>query len=400
MIIDFVPQSGTVVQVDCATAWATLSREADVENSDLKKLNIKIDLGRHHNRNKNPVSDNACKEFHKEVLRLKPEGTVLTETERAVITSNINQRIRRSGYSSKEICFKRDLVLNTNKDIDDKVIAGDIIESREKYHNEPNNFNFPNISIGLNVFLKSDKSKLKARQLYRIVDVYFKDKEKWVTIQKHDTQFRAKKYQVKAAEIIPLPGQAVSVSESDLDNRSRPLRKSAEKARELFSKLSSVYLSPKSPPSHGWDYEKMLEMFEAEDDTSFYSSPVPPQDNDNDHDTSSDSPTNDSSDTSFEDANENQSSSSTLSAGSRSDDQGPPLPARLPTNLNNVHNLADQLDIPEVHAAAIQGIIDSARDFNRQHPRPPPVPEQVLRKSTRNVSKPANYATFSRTGKK
>ena len=78
MIIDFVPQTGTVVQVDCATSWATLSREAEIENSDLKKLKIKIDLGRHHNRNKNPVSDNACKEFHKEILRLFQCTTGLT----------------------------------------------------------------------------------------------------------------------------------------------------------------------------------------------------------------------------------------------------------------------------------------------------------------------------------
>ena len=76
MILDFVPQTGTVVQVDCATSWATLSRESESDNSDLKTLKIKVELGRHHNRNKNPISDNACKEFHKEVLRLKPDGNI------------------------------------------------------------------------------------------------------------------------------------------------------------------------------------------------------------------------------------------------------------------------------------------------------------------------------------
>ena len=144
----------------------------------------------------------------------------------------------------------------------------------------------------------------------------------------------------------------------------------------------------------------MLEMFEAEDDISYSSPPVLPEDNASDNDSSSDSPTNDSSDSSFEDANENHSSSSTISAESPNHAVQPPLPARLPTNLNNVQNLSDQLDIPEVHAAAIQGIIDNAREFNRHHPRPPPVPEAVLRKSTRNVAKPSNYATFNRTGKK
>ena len=54
LILEFVPESGSTVQVDCATAWATLARESDTDNTDLKKLKIKIDLGRHHNKNKNP----------------------------------------------------------------------------------------------------------------------------------------------------------------------------------------------------------------------------------------------------------------------------------------------------------------------------------------------------------
>ena len=103
LIIDMVPQSGSTVQVDFATAWATLARESQQEGSELKRCRIQIDMGRHHNKNKNPISDGACKEFHKEVLRLKPEGTALTEIERALITSTLNQRIRKNGLSSKEI---------------------------------------------------------------------------------------------------------------------------------------------------------------------------------------------------------------------------------------------------------------------------------------------------------
>ena len=161
------------------------------------------------------------------------------------------------------------------------------------------------------------------------------------------------------------------------------MRKSAEKARELFSKLSSFYLSVNSPPTHGWDYKKMLELFEADDDIPFV---LPPnnQVNDENIESSSDSPTNDSSDD-FEDANENsQSNTSTLSP---TEEQTPTIPPRLPSNLSNVQNLTEQLEIPEVHAAAIQGIIDNAR-------------LQATRKSTRNVSKPTNYAVFSKTGKK
>ena len=64
--IETIPATGGIVQVDCATAFQTLKAEQDGEGSILKKLNIKVDLGRSHNKNKNPVAENAPKEFHKE----------------------------------------------------------------------------------------------------------------------------------------------------------------------------------------------------------------------------------------------------------------------------------------------------------------------------------------------
>ena len=51
LIVDLIPQSGTIIQVDSAIAWTTLSTQSLEENSDLKKLNIGIDLGRHANKN-------------------------------------------------------------------------------------------------------------------------------------------------------------------------------------------------------------------------------------------------------------------------------------------------------------------------------------------------------------
>ena len=159
MILDMLPQSGTTVQVDCAPAWQTLANESKRENSELKRLNINVDLGRHHNKNKNPVVDNACKEFHKELLRIKPNGSSLTAVELATITANMNQRIRKSGYSSKEICFRRDLIKNTGKDMDDTAIANDIIEDRKKKH-KTSNSNQEDIHTGHNVFIKQDRSKL------------------------------------------------------------------------------------------------------------------------------------------------------------------------------------------------------------------------------------------------
>ena len=147
------------------------------------------------------------------------------------------------------------------------------------------------------MFLKTDKSKLKARQLYKVIEVYTKNDEHWATIQKHDSQFRSKKYQVKFSEIIPLPGQAPKPQ--------RPVRKSAVKAREMFSKLNSVRQTTHVPPTHGWDYKKMLELIEFDDEESF-STPLIPNNPIHHHlsddSTDIDSPTHDSSDN-FTDAN-------------------------------------------------------------------------------------------------
>lgn len=432
LILDFVPHSGSLVQVDCATAWASLSKESDIENSDLMRLKIKVDLGRHFNKNKNPVVDNACREFHKEILRIKPDGGLLTETERAIVTSNINKRIRKSGYSSKEICFQRDLILNTNKGVDDKIVAGDIIEERQKKHPKSPKLNQSDIVVGMNVFLKNDKTKLKARQLYKVIEVFDKDNEAWITVQKHDSQFRVKKYHLKVSEVFPLPGQTVndiedSSSEPQTVPRDRPIRKSAAKARKMFAKLNKVNSLNQFYPMHGWDYKKMLELIEFDDEDFLTFQHLDENEilNDSNDSTDSDSPTNDSSDN-FEDANENNSCTLSPSLSDSSTITPPPVQPRLPTDLHRTQLLTDQLEIPEVQAASLQRIIDDARDFNRRHPSPrnpdsqsasvqrmindardfnsrhPYPPYTPPRRSNRVPSKPrpTNYAEFNRTGEK
>ena len=268
MILDMVPHSGTVVQVDCATAWQTLANESTTEKSQLKRLNITIELGRHHNTNKNPVSDNACKEFHKEVLRIKPEGTKLTDIERAIVTSNMNQRIRKSGFSSKEICFKRDLISNSNKPVNDEKIANDIIEDRKRRHKTPTDATQQQAHVGHNVFLKKDKSKLRARELYKVMETFSDNGEQWAIIQKHNSQFRIKKYKVKASELILLPGQEANItaelnqeytddstpdsaSDEDENRHTKPKRRAAMIAREKIAQTMMVKSKKKDPSTHG-----------------------------------------------------------------------------------------------------------------------------------------------------
>ena len=144
-IIETIPASGGTVQVDCATAFQSVKAEQDEEGSILKKLNIKVDLGRSHNKNKNPIAENAVKEFHKECLRISPRGGPLTEIERAQVTKSMNSRIRNRGFSSKEIAFQRDQITNQVKSISDMEMADQQYKQRKLQH--PANVSTPEKSF-------------------------------------------------------------------------------------------------------------------------------------------------------------------------------------------------------------------------------------------------------------
>ena len=74
-VIEFMPDEGAVIQVDCAPGLQTLASESKLNGSILKKLGIFVDVGRTLNKNKNPIAENCIKEFHKERLRLNiPTG--------------------------------------------------------------------------------------------------------------------------------------------------------------------------------------------------------------------------------------------------------------------------------------------------------------------------------------
>ena len=138
-VIDLMPETGATVQVDCAPGLQTLAAESKMDGSILKKLGILIDLGRIHNVNKNPVAENAIKEFHKERLRLNPAGGRISEIERSIITKNMNSRIKERGLTSKEMAFNRDQITNEVKICDDKTIQSGqtVSDKRGKMGNNP-----------------------------------------------------------------------------------------------------------------------------------------------------------------------------------------------------------------------------------------------------------------------
>ena len=89
-----MPDSGTTVRVDGATAFQALSKESDTPGTILNKLKIKIEVGRILNKNKNPIAENSIKEIQKEILRLTGKSGPITPIDLSLVLSNMNNRIR------------------------------------------------------------------------------------------------------------------------------------------------------------------------------------------------------------------------------------------------------------------------------------------------------------------
>ena len=210
LLADLVPENGTTVQVDAATSFQSL---AESKGKSLSKFKIQLDIGRVHNKQKNPIAENAIKEFRKEWLRLKPNGESLNDIELATITSTINSRIRLNGLAPKEVMLKRSIHDHHDIQVQDVSESSDQYKRRVKSNNQaklkdsliykrPLN---PDINVGDLVYLKSDLSKSRAREEYIVVKVFVKGGETWLLIRKTEKQFRNKDYLVKVSEVISAP---------------------------------------------------------------------------------------------------------------------------------------------------------------------------------------------------
>ena len=212
--IELIPESGGCVRVDPGSSLQTLAREASLQNEDsiFTRFNISIDLGRTHNPNKNPVAENAVKEFLKERLRLNPMGGPITETERILITKLMNTRIRDRGVAAKEILLRRDLVTNKPIDISDPELAEEQFTKRKQSHAKhfeqlagEHRQKIEKFKIGDRVYIRSSLVKTKGREEHKIVKLFTADNIYWATVRKADSQFRNKTYDVKCSEITKVP---------------------------------------------------------------------------------------------------------------------------------------------------------------------------------------------------
>ena len=197
------PQTNVVVRVDNAPGYKSL-----VGDTDLQQLHISIDLGRTHNKNKNPVVDKCISELITEILKICPDGGKITPITLSYAVNILNSRIRNRGLSAWEIMFQRDQNTFEALDIADNTLASEqreirarnqISSAKSKSRNGPPAV-ASNVLPGCLVYLKDDGDKTKARERYLVVS---KDND-FCVIQKISRSFRNVKYKVKPTEIYPV----------------------------------------------------------------------------------------------------------------------------------------------------------------------------------------------------
>ncbi|KAI8488896.1 hypothetical protein Bbelb_334140 [Branchiostoma belcheri] len=108
--------------------------QALVQDSWLANNHIQVDLGQHKNVNKNPVAERAIEEVREELRKADPFGQQVSSAQLAVITAQLNAKVRSNGLSSREFLFQRDQFCGKQIPISDKLLLEDQNKRRIDNH--------------------------------------------------------------------------------------------------------------------------------------------------------------------------------------------------------------------------------------------------------------------------
>ena len=168
-------------------------------------------------------------------------------------------------------------------------MAEDQVKRQKERHPSSVNSRSFEVNVGDNVFIMQDKSKLRGRELYKIIKRFQEDNEEWAIICKCENKFMSKEYKVKLTELMPAfsitettnkkPDDKISDDDSytnDYDDRpytqkSRPpTRKAAIKARRNWNEQQTSVRTCTDQSKihaithHGWSYDDWLKYVEDE----------------------------------------------------------------------------------------------------------------------------------------
>ena len=212
----------TKIRVDQAPGF----RKLITKKLDLEELGIMIDLGEVKNKNALALVDRKMNELHKEIKKLTPANNVIDIKTLAKATNIVNERVRGSGFSSKEILFSRDQWTQENLNLRDEAFVEDTMKKRIKDNEYSSKSKATikkpaaraNANEGQLVFLKQDGSKTNKRDLYLILSTDATTDS--ITICKLINTFSNKTaclqphnitYKVKQSDVFLAPNQPIEV---------------------------------------------------------------------------------------------------------------------------------------------------------------------------------------------
>ena len=253
LLLDLLPDTGTEVRLDAATAFHSLEIESLTSDTLLSKLGVRLVIGRTLNKNKNPIAENAVKEIQKEILRYKQSPGQISSVDLAIILRNINSRVRSNGLSSKEMMLRRDILSNEPIDTNDAEVIShkakartksSIASQKHKAKSRKSTLD-QSFNIGDLVMLREGSSKIKPRESF-IVDSLTQCPDKFILIRKLSQTLRPKLYKALPQELIHLPA-ATPPKEPGTK------RKAAHEANVKIKNCLRSITSPKKRIfKHGW----------------------------------------------------------------------------------------------------------------------------------------------------
>ena len=203
--LQYKVEDDIVIRLDNAPGFLPLK-----DDPLLEEYKIRLDFGEPKNQNHNPVAEKAIQELEKVLVKLLPNGGIVSEIVLAKATETLNKLIRHSGFNSQELLTNRDQSTGAKVDLPDAKLSDlqwkmrlDSHESSSKYKSRnAKDQDLPDVAEGDIVFLKSELSKHKAREKYFIVKQCENDK---ILIQKITRdQIRARQYLVKIEEVMKI----------------------------------------------------------------------------------------------------------------------------------------------------------------------------------------------------
>ena len=101
--------------------------------------------------------------------------------------------MRERGYTAKDMAWNHDQISNKLKPISDPTISKHQVKLRKARHPQVPQLEY-NFKVGDNVFLKRDLSKLRGREMYKIVSFFQRhsDGENMAIVRKCENKFMSK----------------------------------------------------------------------------------------------------------------------------------------------------------------------------------------------------------------